>query len=933
MKSPMFMVVFFVIGLSLSIAHCAFYRGLDGKIVGSPYSQEQNLRLGTAFSFISQLALTACAWKSYTQWLWRAVQKKKWTVNGLNKAFGADTSPSSIASLEMIRNFKLGTLVAFFAWCLVLPPFFTPATLFVYQSEEATEIEQNVPYLSIAHSDAGKKYAYSPPLNKSTIKSETDTSREFVGPRTILTLLSTAAASQGEILSIKAPYNHSSYDTHFYGPVVVCSDANTSTVSIIEEFLREQAAEPVGTAYLNESAYYAFVPAWDSNGELIAMDEPRYQQPTNATNELWLTFQRYAFSDDMERAAERKYQVCRLHNATYDLSLSWDRGFQDITGSYAVKEEVSFPHDKMGDISKYAQHAYSAFMWTLTDQLVGSFAWYIESEPSPFRPAQFGDINSPIQRNSLLGSSDLDVFFDFNTEKRLYLWDPDQASHLSDQRKQDKALARNRTLAVLIEELSFNITDIAGAAEDPQIDSDNEASAEVWAWGLAQNPGVKGIYIAEPRWVNLGYYMTSKDFGRCIGLVGKLQPPLEGGDPPLTTVLAGRMTLEIIDSRQVDGRPLNEEERKLLMRCIKPENGGKEDSVKHARLVAMDYLSTMRTRCKRFDAYIDVSCLNRLQIPINLKTHYHDELVARTAEELDAFHKIMEMPTDDEVVIEQRRTELREWYSKALDRKKAEFGGEYPIGDISYDHLRDEIRKHDKTIAFGGASLTALQEILETEPLLGKKIHYYQQGGTFDSKLNILGNPYNFALNTKAAEYVFAHHKELASFTLIPTDTTKKIEWTVKGLTRLSPAVGVRSLAFHGRYDPWEMISPKERSVGSTKTDEFMTWRSEWINDPLYSTPDSKGYKAVMADLTAFLAAFTDAFKEFKTKEGVIKQVSIRVAMEQTIPNSNQMVLTKFEGSSIKCLMLDMPDHSQGVLVEDALGLVDSALQTISPTI
>ncbi|KAL2275334.1 hypothetical protein FJTKL_02130 [Diaporthe vaccinii] len=96
-------------------------------------------------------------------------------------------------------------------------------------------------------------------------------------------------------------------------------------------------------------------------------------------------------------------------------------------------------------------------------------------------------------------------------------------------------------------------------------DSDNEASAELWAWVLKLNPGVKGIYIVEPRWVNLGYYMTSKDFGRCIKLVSKLQPALEGSDPPLTTMLAGRLTEEMIESRRVDERLLNDDERDLLM--------------------------------------------------------------------------------------------------------------------------------------------------------------------------------------------------------------------------------------------------------------------------------------------------------------------------------------------------------------------------------
>lgn len=99
-------------------------------------------------------------------------------------------------------------------------------------------------------------------------------------------------------------------------------------------------------------------------------------------------------------------------------------------------------------------------------------------------------------------------------------------------------------------------------------DSDNEATAELWAWLLKLYPEVKGIYIAEPRWVNLGYYMTSKDFGQCIGLVSKLQPPLEGGDPALTTVLAGRLKEDMIKNRKVDGRPLNEVERDLVSQTL-----------------------------------------------------------------------------------------------------------------------------------------------------------------------------------------------------------------------------------------------------------------------------------------------------------------------------------------------------------------------------
>jgi hypothetical protein len=89
--------------------------------------------------------------------------------------------------------------------------------------------------------------------------------------------------------------------------------------------------------------------------------------------------------------------------------------------------------------------------------LVGAFSWFVDEDRSkPFLFPEFGVIDTPLQRTSLLGSVDLDVFFDLNKNKG---WKKDEnTTQLSDQRLQDKALAKNRTLAVLIEELSFNMT-------------------------------------------------------------------------------------------------------------------------------------------------------------------------------------------------------------------------------------------------------------------------------------------------------------------------------------------------------------------------------------------------------------------------------------------------------------------------------------------
>lgn len=87
-------------------------------------------------------------------------------------------------------------------------------------------------------------------------------------------------------------------------------------------------------------------------------------------------------------------------------------------------------------------------------------AWFNETTnltSSFYAAPQFGVIDSPIQRTSLLGSRDLDAFFEMDEEKKLYDG-PSDVFKLSDQRLRDKAVARNETLATLIEELSFNVT-------------------------------------------------------------------------------------------------------------------------------------------------------------------------------------------------------------------------------------------------------------------------------------------------------------------------------------------------------------------------------------------------------------------------------------------------------------------------------------------
>lgn len=130
-----------------------------------------------------------------------------------------------------------------------------------------------------------------------------------------------------------------------------------------------------------------------------------------------------------------------------------------------------------------------------------------------------------------------------------------------------------------------------------------------------------------------------------------------------------------------------------------------------------------------FDAYIDVACLEHLDNPINLRAHYRDEVIGRSASELREFRQIVEKNLENDEAIKQRLIDFRAWYCKALARKEDDFGRQSPIKELrDYSVLYDDIRNHDRTVFFSGASCTIVAHIIKTQPALAKKLEYYQQG-------------------------------------------------------------------------------------------------------------------------------------------------------------------------------------------------------------
>ncbi len=214
---------------------------------------------------------------------------------------------------------------------------------------------------------------------------------------------------------------------------------------------------------MTTSAYFAFVPSeyilqgGEVNDSSVANDvsDVRMQRPTNGSNQLWATYHRYIWNTSGARHVETHYTICRLYNASYDVDFVFRAGNQTIAqkGPLEPLNEVEYPRDDPFTPTNYAAHSYSAFMWVLTDQLVGSMGFWTDNSTN----RKFSSISTPIEHNSLLGSVDLDPFFDYNDA--LYVQNATSLNKpMGDQRVEDKALAKNKTLNALIEELSFNVT-------------------------------------------------------------------------------------------------------------------------------------------------------------------------------------------------------------------------------------------------------------------------------------------------------------------------------------------------------------------------------------------------------------------------------------------------------------------------------------------
>lgn len=385
---------------------------------------------------MTQIFLVASVGVAYTQWLWKTLIATDISVECLDSAFDADTAIVSLLNRELVQKIKVGAFLALICWylhcnrhhktptnksrCLQLPSLITPATLSVLPTLRNTTELLNVTSLEMYAGNQTRRFAVSV-----DVKNTSDTL--FLGPRTVISRLVTATATEGVILPIVPPFTNATYSVKFLGPAIRCDYANKTVADSIASLQQQALDLHTGNVTSIGNYYYGFVPNLKSFGNgaahngVEAVPQTRLQQPMDASNALWMVFARYQPGQEKLNISLRKvdtiYTTCQLWNASYVIDLAFQGTTQNVTErEVEYLNPVSYPEKSSSNSPEsMVQHAYSAVMWAISDLLVGQMILFNTTDPAYGR-TQFGEINTQIAHTSLLGSSDLRYHFDKNRE-------------------------------------------------------------------------------------------------------------------------------------------------------------------------------------------------------------------------------------------------------------------------------------------------------------------------------------------------------------------------------------------------------------------------------------------------------------------------------------------------------------------------------------
>lgn len=118
-QTPALVAALYAAGILAAVGHHFFYLRLDGK---PAHDQLKMIRYGTALAFLVKSTLVGTVILCYRQRIWHTFRKKAMTIHAIDGLFSATEDLSKFWNLEMIRNGKLATIMAFCSWSVYPTP-------------------------------------------------------------------------------------------------------------------------------------------------------------------------------------------------------------------------------------------------------------------------------------------------------------------------------------------------------------------------------------------------------------------------------------------------------------------------------------------------------------------------------------------------------------------------------------------------------------------------------------------------------------------------------------------------------------------------------------------------------------------------------------------------------------------------------------------
>nr|OQO16250.1 hypothetical protein B0A51_16760 [Rachicladosporium sp. CCFEE 5018] len=349
---PTTLVLATIVGVALAYGHHLFYSTLNGtKVSEARWTQDTNISMCTAFTFLVRCALVIAVSAAYWQVFWRRLHRPL----PLSNIDDLSTQLKDIYQLLNFNNIKISPLLctlALLAWFIPVSVVFPPSALKIAPQSAAT---QQMTRMRVPDYNASNKFVptewHGGGMSKRNGMGMTPLPvyAYWAGPSSPVrrALLGTAYQGQLPMITLQTSATispNSSYALEFNGPALQCDTAMNASGIAVE--LTDAGALCLNGSLTCANAVNSYFVSWVANGSIYnrADDTSRGGMPyaigTNEPEYLGTDplhpqaiFAAYRDNESTKGADSGQIAIlnCTLYNATYALALNYMSGEQSVT--------------------------------------------------------------------------------------------------------------------------------------------------------------------------------------------------------------------------------------------------------------------------------------------------------------------------------------------------------------------------------------------------------------------------------------------------------------------------------------------------------------------------------------------------------------------------------------------------------------------------